>query len=479
MRFSRQLPVHRVRKGILSAWSVVSYFLRYFSSTSTEQISPDSAGPFTCSIRLALLFLLLPLRDHLWRGPPLPVTTHRTDLSRFRGTFHSFDSCWLCYFRYSCRVAGISRPADISKQPGRSFDKAELDFELRSVWPHSNPVKGPPPLDSDHVARPDLTERFTTRWTGRAIEAVGISGSGKTMLAAEIAQSVRVTDEDRHVYYAEVRTGVDFRDVLVGLAYHLRRIGIDEPFALSVHGGLTGEQLLARLARSYSALQQPSLVLLDLVEGTCDAAFARDLATFVRALSSSACRIAIFGQESPLRELTSLERSQNGVSRLDIRGFSFEEFVKLVAAYHPNPDRAVLWTIYQRVTAGRAAGLFAGLARALAAAPSLEDMSTIAARPAEDVLALAEQQRFARVSPGARIGAEKLVCFALPFRRKDAEEIFPNDNIGVAILELLRLGLLRSQDEDLFEMHETVRAGLEGAISLNVRRAAHEALAAW
>jgi hypothetical protein len=26
---------------------VVSYFLRYFSSTSTEQISSDSAGPFT------------------------------------------------------------------------------------------------------------------------------------------------------------------------------------------------------------------------------------------------------------------------------------------------------------------------------------------------------------------------------------------------------------------------------------------------
>jgi hypothetical protein len=26
---------------------VVSHFLRYFSSTSTEQISPDSAGHFT------------------------------------------------------------------------------------------------------------------------------------------------------------------------------------------------------------------------------------------------------------------------------------------------------------------------------------------------------------------------------------------------------------------------------------------------
>jgi hypothetical protein len=30
-------------------------------------------------------------------------STHRTDLSRFRGTFHSFDPVGLCYFRYSCR----------------------------------------------------------------------------------------------------------------------------------------------------------------------------------------------------------------------------------------------------------------------------------------------------------------------------------------------------------------------------------------
>jgi hypothetical protein len=30
---------------------VVSYFLRYFSSTSTEQISSDSAGPFTQASR--------------------------------------------------------------------------------------------------------------------------------------------------------------------------------------------------------------------------------------------------------------------------------------------------------------------------------------------------------------------------------------------------------------------------------------------
>jgi hypothetical protein len=73
---------------------------------------------------------------------------------------------------------------DISKEPNRSFDQAELEFELRTVWPHMIPVKSPPLLQLDHVGRPDLTERFTTRWTGKAIEAVGISGSGKTMLTA-------------------------------------------------------------------------------------------------------------------------------------------------------------------------------------------------------------------------------------------------------------------------------------------------------
>lgn len=248
---------------------------------------------------------------------------------------------------------------------------------------------------------------------------------------------------------------------------------------MSVDSSLTTEELLARLARSYSALPRPLLLLVDLVEGTSDPAFARGAATFVRALASSVCRIAIFGQESALREFSPLEREQLGVNRVDVRGFRFEEFVKLVGFSHPNPDRGVLWDIYERITAGREAGLFAGLARALAAAKSLQEMSAMAARPAQDVLPFAEQRRFAQVSGGARTGAEKLVCFALPFRQKDAEQIFSGDNIGAAIRELLRLGLLRSLDDDLFEMHEAVRAGLEGTIARNVRVAAHEALAAW
>jgi hypothetical protein len=95
-------------------------------------------------------------------------------------------------------------------------------------------------------------------------------------------------------------------------------------------------------------------------------------------------------------------------------------------------------------------------------------MSEMAARPADDILAHAEQQRFARISEGARSAAEKLVCFALPFRRKDAEEIFPDENVGAAIRELLTQGLLGPNDGDSFEMHETVRGGLEGTIALSV-----------
>jgi hypothetical protein len=368
---------------------------------------------------------------------------------------------------------------DISKQKGRRFDLAELEFELISVWPRMIPVKDAPPLESQHIPRADLTEHFTTGWTGKAVEAVGVSGSGKTALAAEVADRSQITEPGRLVFYAEVRPDLELRDVLVGVAFHLRRLGLPEPFATSVEEGPTDEVVLTRLARSYSALPRETLLLMDLVEGGCSPAFARDLATFVRALSPSACRIAVFGQESALRELSPLERDEHGVHRLDVRGFNFDEFVALVSYQHPNPDRATIMNVHQRVTAGRAAGLFAKLAQSLARTSSLREMSEMAERPADDILPYAEQQRFARLSDGARSAAEKMVCFALPFRRKDAEEVFPHENVGAAVRELLTQGLLRRLDDESFEMHETVRAGLEGTIAPSVRSAAHQSLATW
>jgi hypothetical protein len=48
----------RTSEAVLSAWSVVSYFLRYFSSTSTEQISPIPPDLSPVSIGLALPWML-------------------------------------------------------------------------------------------------------------------------------------------------------------------------------------------------------------------------------------------------------------------------------------------------------------------------------------------------------------------------------------------------------------------------------------
>jgi hypothetical protein len=370
---------------------------------------------------------------------------------------------------------------DISKQPGRSFNQEELEIELRCVWPQMIPIKHLPVLSPDHLARRDITERFTMKWVGKAIEAIGISGSGKTSLTAEIAERSLEINPERLVYYAEVRPSISLRDVLTGVAFHLRRQGIVEPFSIAVTGGSTEEEILISLAHSYSSMALDVLLLIDLVEGTCSTAFSRDLATFIRTLSTTSTRIGVFGQESALREMTPLERGEFGVSRLDIRGFSFEEFVKLVSNYHPSfsNDWIALRNIYLNVTAGRASGLFAKLAQAISRSASIQDMLKIAAQPAEDMLAYAEQKRFNLISDGARRASEKLVCFALPFQRKDAEEIFPDENIGIGIRELLSQGLLRYHDTDFFEMHETVRAGLEGMLSISVRRSAHQALATW
>ncbi|UGY07441.1 AAA family ATPase [Bradyrhizobium quebecense] len=369
---------------------------------------------------------------------------------------------------------------DISKQTGRTFDQAEFDLELRSVWPHMIPIKAPLSLPANFVIRPQLTDRFTKAWSGRAIEIVGTSGSGKTMLASAAIRQSEVAEPDRSTYYAEVRDNVALRDILVGVAFHLRRAGIVQLFSAAIESGVSEEEMLTRLAQSFSALPIKTLLLIDLVDGTCSPTFARDLAIFVRALSSAAqCRLGIFGQESALRQFSNLERDRYEVNRIEIDGFGFEEFVNLVARNHPNPDRAILWDIYHRVTAGRASGLIAQLAAVLADADTLTAMQDIAARPPDEVLPYAERQRFDRVSASSRLAAEKLLCFMLPFARSDAEQIFPDDNIGTAVNELQDLGLLRARGDGTFEMHETVRAGLESLIAPGLRRTAHKQLASW
>jgi hypothetical protein len=369
--------------------------------------------------------------------------------------------------------------SDIAAQPDRFFDLMELEVELRSIWPNMVPIKTPPLLDTDHLHRPKLTATFTNQWSGAAVEVVGISGSGKTRLAAEILERSRWIDPDRLGFYAEVRPEVSLRDCLVGAAFHLRRYRIVEPFVEASRPSQGDDDALVALATSFSEMSCKCLLLLDLVEGMEPASFTRHIAALIRSLTSGALRIVVFGQEAALRGLTDLERTQFGVRRVNMPGLSFEEFAALTERRHPDPGRQRLYSIYQQITAGREAGLNVSEAYALIRARTVDEMASIAAQPAESRLAHAEQNRFKSLTTRAAPAAEKLTCFALPFRRAEAEAVFPRDNVVQAIRELLDLGLLRRRGDETFEMHETVRAGLEGSIAYETRHEAHIALAAW
>ena len=370
---------------------------------------------------------------------------------------------------------------DISRIPGRGFNREEFEAELRTIWPTMISVRHPPPLDERHLNRSDLSSLFTSQWSGRALEAIGISGVGKTMLAAEVYKKSLSEDTARPVFYAEVRSATELRDVLIGVAFHLRRYGNTRPFRVaSIHaaGTTAHDEALRELAHCLAAVPTEFLLLIDLIDGSCSERFSRDLRTLLTACSTTGYRLAVLGQESAFRHLTNIDREQLGVKAIDVRGFRFEEFLALVRQNHDVLDYQALRQIYDTVTAGRSAGLYGRLARSLADAPSYEKMRDLARSPPEKLLQLAERQKFAQLSTTAQPAAEKLACFALPFSRLEAENVFQDMNVGWAIQELLDLGLLRRAGADTFEMHETVRAGLEGAIARATKRNAHSALAA-
>lgn len=368
---------------------------------------------------------------------------------------------------------------DVAKRPGEMIDRRGFEVQLRSAWPQMSAATEPPIPPADGILRPDLTDGLVKPGAATVIEVVGISGSGKTTLAAQAAAALEDHDPGRLPIYVRVRADAAFRDVMSGVSFHLLRRGIPDLFGLAVESKPADETVIDRLAEICSGLSRPVQLLLDLAEGACNAQFGRDLGRFARALTPGACRLVVFSQQSTFSALSPVETDSAGVLVINMRGFRWEEFVSLVDRYHLGADRNVLWEIFNRVTVGRPAGLYAQLAEALARQPSLGAMLAVASRPAEDMVSAAEQSRFDQLAPGTRSAAERLVCFALPFRRHDAEAAFPDENVGAAIKALVDLGLLRTEAEGLLEMHETVRAGLESGIAPAVRQSAHGALAEW
>jgi hypothetical protein len=368
---------------------------------------------------------------------------------------------------------------DVAKRPGEMIDRRSFEVQLRSAWPQMSAATEPPIPPPDGILRRDLTDELVKPGAATVIEVVGISGSGKTTLAAQAAAALENCDPGRLPIYVRVRADAAFRDVMSGVSFNLLRRGIPELFGLAVESKRADETVIDRLAEICSGLSRPVLLLLDLAEGACNAQFGLDLGRFARALTLGSCRLVVFGQQSTFSALSPVETDSAGVLAINMRGFRWEEFVSLVGRYHLGADRNVLWDIFNRVTVGRPAGLYAQLADALARQPSLDAMCTIASRPPEDMVSAAEQSRFDQLAPSTRSAAERLVCFALPFQRRDAEAVFPDENVGAAIKALVDLGLLRIEAEGLLEMHETVRAGLESGIAPRVRQSAHDALAEW
>jgi hypothetical protein len=368
---------------------------------------------------------------------------------------------------------------DVAKQPGEMIDRRGFEVQLRSAWPQMSAATEPPIPPADGILRPDLTDGLVKPGAATVVEVVGISGSGKTTLAAQAAAALEDHDPGRLPIYVRVRADAAFRDVMSGVSFHLLRRGIPDLFGLAVESKPADETVIDRLAEICSGLSQPVQLLLDLADGACNAQFGRDLGRFARALTPGSCRLVVFGQQSTFSALSPVEIDSAGVLAINMRGFRWEEFVSLVGRHHLGADRGVLWEIFNRVTVGRPAGLYAQLAEALARQPSLDAMLAIASRPPEDMVSAAEQSRFDQLAPRARSAAECLVCFALPFRRHDAEAAFARENVGAAIKALVDLGLLRTEAEGLLEMHETVRAGLESGIAPAVRQSAHGALAEW
>ena len=368
---------------------------------------------------------------------------------------------------------------DVAKRVDEVIDRQGFEVHLRSAWPQMSPATEPPIPAASDIRRPDLTDDLVKPETPKVVEVVGISGSGKTTLAAQAAAALQDFDPDRLPIYVRVRANAAFRDVMSGVAFHLLRRGMPDLFGLAVESRPADETVIDRLAEICSGLSRPVQILLDLVEGTCNPQFGRDLGRFARALPEGSCRLVVFGQQSTLSAFSPAEVDSAGVRSINVRGFRWEEFASLVGHYHAGADRRVLSEIFNRVTVGRPAGLYAQMAEALARQPSLDAMLAIASRPPEDMVSAAEQARFDQLAPGARAAAERLVCFALPFRRRDAEGAFPDQNVGAAIKALRDLGLLRIEAEGLLEMHETVRAGLESGIALAARESAHGALGEW
>jgi hypothetical protein len=99
------------------------------------------------------------------------------------------------------------------------------------------------------------------------------------------------------------------------------------------------------------------------------------------------------------------------VGSAPLPGFAFEEFVDL-AARSGTTDRAALYMVYDRISAGRAGRVPAQTAVALARLPVAE-MKRVAALPSDHATAAAERARFDTIPAPLRCRTARLRDLAI------------------------------------------------------------------
>lgn len=370
--------------------------------------------------------------------------------------------------------------SDVSKVHGRRIDKATFEDELVAVWPNMIAVKTAPTSDADFIVRIALASRLAATGGG-VLEVLGPSGSGKTSLAGDAVRAFEAANETGLAYYVEAASAVSVRDIVVGLAYRLRRFGSLSGLDVILDGSASLEQVIAAFGSAIATLSRPVCAFVDFVAGSADDPTGVDLTKLALQVAGVTpnFRLVLLAQETPFRNLNDFERQARDIQTLALPGLTLPEFLQLVESHGVVAERQALYDIYMQLSAGRASGLLAGVAASLAKQGSLSQMESLAAMPPDSMLVSSETGRLFRMSPELRVAASMLSCFALPFSRSEATEAFRSAPIGAAIVEMRNLGLLRRRDEFTFEMHETVRIGLETAISLDVQQQAHADLARW
>lgn len=369
---------------------------------------------------------------------------------------------------------------DISKEYDKTFDRKQFEFELASVWPSILHISEPQQKPLTFISRAELNERILSQIHGKAIEITGISGSGKTLLASDAIDYIRSSQPQALAFYSEVREegGVSLRDVLCGLAFTLQGYGAAEPFSIAITPGLSEEHILQRLGDVFNRINVRVFLFIDFASGVCSRQFSHDLVCFLRANTEGMLRLVLLGQERSLYLLDKAEQQSLNIAHFSIPGLTSDEFIQLVQAANATADAALLCNIYEKLTAGRDAGLQASLANLLASR-SIAEMGAIAQLPNEEMVPAAERLRFSELPDDIRNTTGKLSCFMLPFTREEAAGAFPDLNTGMAISFLLDKGLLQSTRDDTLEMHEIVRKGIHALISPQTVTDSHRSLAAW